>query len=400
MQPPEPRSALVIAGVHVKSDAYPNVKYKVEGLLAHPDLDALEVNFAPDPSQRFGLQRGKLDALRGAVQLGLSHLRVLWALVRRSPGKALYVPYPAVFVVFLASLLPRRWRPRSIHADAFISLYDTVVNDRALVKPGHPLARLLFAVERRAYRFADRVLVDTELNAEHMASMFSLPLKRFLAVPLSINEGIYAPAGNSPAGADCTVLFIGTFVPLQGVDVIAKAIVSLRDQPGLKFRIIGSGQSAPEVEAILAAGQCDNVHWERGWQSAQALAAEIRQADICLGIFGAGEKAQRVWPLKNYGYMAVGRALITAGTPAARHLAGEAPAPWVEVPAGDPAALAQAIAGLAADPVRRAACARAAAQFYQDHMTNAASLQALVDSLAPPPKPLQCCAADSATAQP
>ena len=65
-------------------------------------------------------------------------------------------------------------------------------------------------------------------------------------------------------------------------------------------------------------GQCANVEWERGWQSAEALAAAIRAADICLGIFGAGDKAQRVWPLKNYSYIAVGRDLISDDTPEAR----------------------------------------------------------------------------------
>ncbi len=382
MRPLKPASALLIAGVHVKSDAYPNVKYKVEGLLAHPGLNAQEANFPPALSLRFGQRRGRFAALGTACRLGLAHLRALWAVARLAPGAALYVPYPAVFLVFLVSLLPRRWRPAAIHADAFISLYDTVVNDRALVKPGHPLARLLFAIERRAYRSADRVLVDTELNAQHMAHMFALPPGRVFALPLSINETIYAPLDYLPATDACTVLFIGTFVPLQGVDVIAQAIVLLRDQPQLTFRIIGNGQAAPEVAAILEAAQCRNVHWERDWQSAEALAAEIGQADICLGIFGAGEKAQRVWPLKNYAYMAVGRALITAGTPAARQLAGNDPAPWVEVPPGDPAALAQAIAGLAADPARRLACARGAGQFYQDRLANRASLQALVDSLA------------------
>jgi hypothetical protein len=51
------------------------------------------------------------------------------------------------------------------------------------------------------------------------------------------------------------------------------------------------------------------------------------------------------------------------------------------VPAGEPAALAAAIAALAADPERRQACARDAATFYQTHLANAASMPQLVASL-------------------
>lgn len=376
-----PEAQLAIVGVHIKTDAYPNVKYKVEGLLALPGLAVREDNFPPGGTRSFaGGKRG--GAVGKAFAFGMAHLRALGALRRVPRASALYLPYPAVFVLLLASWLPARWRPATVQADAFISLYDTVVNDRAMLRPGHWLARLLWRLERRAYRFADLVWVDTALNAAHMAQLFALPAQRFEALPLSINETLYAPAPYAPAAAPCTVLFIGTFVPLQGVDVIAEAIVLLRDHPGLRFRIIGDGQTAARVAAILAAGSCTNVEWERGWQSAEALAAAIRAADICLGIFGPGEKAQRVWPLKNYSYMAVGRALISADTPAARALQGAAAEPaWTSVPAGQPAALARAIAALADDPARRARDAAAAAAFYQRHLSNASSLHILAGRL-------------------
>jgi glycosyltransferase involved in cell wall biosynthesis len=179
------------------------------------------------------------------------------------------------------------------------------------------------------------------------------------------------------------VLFIGTFVPLQGVEVIARAIVLLQSRPEIRFRIVGDGQSAASVQAILDQAGCTNVEWERGWQTAESLAAEIRAADICLGIFDAGDKAQRVWPLKNYGYMAVGRALISADTPAARALQQQhaGAQSWAGVAPGKPDELAAMIVELAADPARRSAYAEAAAAFFRQHLSGEVSLQALRRSL-------------------
>lgn len=387
---PDRGRQVAVVGVHIKSDAYPNVKYKVEGLLDAAGLRVQEANFPPGGAQRFSRRkRGLLEKIVEVGNFVVAHGRALRAALRVEPACAIYVPYPAVFLLFALSVLPRRWRAGHIEADAFISLYDTVVNDRAMLSAGHPLARLLWALERRAYGRASVVWVDTPLNASYMARLFDLPAGRFTALALSINEMVYARAPYAPAlpGTPCTVLFIGTFVPLQGVDVIAQAIVLLGTRSDLRFRIIGDGQTAAAVAAILSQHACSNVSWERGWQSAEALAAEIRAADICLGIFGGGDKTQRVWPFKNYSYMAVGRALISADTPAARAMQTDGAAPaWHGVPAQRPDLLAQAILDLAQDGQLRVRLAEAAAAYYQRYLANARSLDILATSLGGGPR--------------
>ncbi len=380
----EPRPRVAIVGVHIKSDAYPNVKYKVEQLLGMPSLQVREWHFPPVGTNSFSKGSTAPGKLVAALRFALAHVRALRAVLGLERGWALYVPYPAVFLLFLVSLLPRRWRPATIHADAFISLYDTVVNDRALLSATHPLARLLHAIERRAYRTSQVVWVDTELNAAHMATLFDLPRARFVALPLSINEQVYARADYVAPAAPCTVLFIGTFVPLQGVEIIARAIVLLQDRTDLHFRLIGDGQSAAGVAAILAGSPPVQVSWERSWQSAEVLADEIRGADICLGIFGAGDKAQRVWPFKNYGTMAVGRALISADTPAARAMLDDEEPAWVSVPADRPDLLAEAIIALAKNPGERSRLACAAAAYYRRHLSNQHSGDILAACFAPP----------------
>lgn len=387
-EPPRTRSPfpITIIGVHIKSDAYPNVKYKVERLIREESLAVQEVNFPLSYIQRFGQQQsrilGAVRRIQAIVRFGYAHVRTVIAACRLGRPRNFYIPYPAVFILYILSLLPLRWRPDKVYADAFISIYDTIVEDRRLISPRNPIARLLHTVEQRAYQSANVIFVDTDLNARYLANTFKIDADKIVALPLSINEVVYKAQPYIAKGKSCKVLFIGTFVPLQGVEVIARAIALLRSHEYIHFRLIGNGQTSEEVAGILESAGCTNTLWERNWQSAPALAKEIQQSDICLGIFGSGKKTQRVWPLKNYTYMAIGRAMITADTRAARAmLENSGDKPFMTVQPGQPEELARAIVELADNPERRSRYAEASKLYYEQYLANAVSLQKLLNVL-------------------
>lgn len=366
---------VTILGVHVKSAGYPNVTFRIRDLLRSPMLHVQEINFP------FGTSPGTRDShlwiwkpLHGmwlVLRLFYAHLHVMSVYFFRGRPRRLYVPYPAVIVLFCLSLLPRGWRPACVMADCFISLYDTAITDRKLFSPNSWLARLLKSLESQAYRVADRIIVDTDLNARYFIETFGLDSLKLMALPLSIDENHFRPAPYQPSTNTCTVLFIGTFVPLQGVDVIAGALMMLESRRDLRFRLIGTGQTAKTVAGIFNNQHPANVEWITRWMPSEELAREIRDADICLGIFDAGPKAQRVWPLKNYAYMAVGRAMITADTLQARQILRRTDVtPFMTVPAGDPTALVEAITQLAGDSDRRRMYAENARRFYERELSS------------------------------
>ncbi len=379
---------ITVLGVHVKSTGYPNVTFRLRDLARNPQLRIQEINFpfrrATPPDKALWRAWKPLNWLWSAIRLTYAHAYVLLAYFWRGRPRRLYVPYPSTLVLFCLSLLPRSWRPVHIVADCFISLYDTVVTDRKLLSSGSWAARTLRSVESRAYRSADMVVVDTDLNAGYFVETFGLAASKVMALPLSIDDAVFHAAPYRPHGSICTVLFIGTFVPLQGVDVIAHAAVALASRHDIRFRLIGSGQMAKAVERILASRRPTNVEWVTQWTDGENLADEIRRADICLGIFGTGPKTQRVWPLKNYAYMAIGRAVITGATLQAEHLLQRADsAPFLTVPPGDPAALAFAIVELASNPDRRRTYAESARRFYEQHLCSRIALEQIGMQLAP-----------------
>jgi glycosyltransferase involved in cell wall biosynthesis len=360
----------LVVGVHPRSAAYPNTLFRLHELETSGKFDFAEINVAlwhDDTQKRHGRARLTRSLARAIAAHVAVCVRYLFA---RSPAIA-YVPYPSVFVLLFLSALPERLRPTRVVADAFISLYDTVVLDRQLLSPGGLTAKLLKWAERRAYETADQVIADTPQNAGFLSRLFDLPGTKVIAVPLATDELHFAPVPYQPRPGICNVLFVGTLAPLHGVATILEAAHLLAGRPDIRFTLIGDGQESEAVERWLADHPV-NLDWQREWQSSLRVAEAIVQSDVCLGIFGTGDKTQRVCPYKLYLYTSVGRATITGDTAWLRDATRDAPAqPFATVPMGDAAALARTILTLADDPDRRAAIATAGRRFYDAKLANA-----------------------------
>jgi glycosyltransferase involved in cell wall biosynthesis len=374
------RNNLLIMGVHPTSEGYPNTRFRLRDLKASGLFHLTEINV---PMWRYRKQN-----LHGVFcQIGkfgralFSHVAVMFRYLAVKRPERIYVPYPAVFVLFLLSWLPERFRPQRIVADAFISLYDTVVHDRYLLRKEGLPARLLMWVEKRAYAFADVVVVDTPQNVRFLCSLFNLPESKVVAVPLSTDETNFRHVPYQPHSGTCYVLFVGTLVPLHGVETILAAASLLSDRSDIYFKLIGDGQDAPIVEAWQRKYK-PALDWERKWLSSEQVAEEIFHADICLGIFGTGDKTQRVCPFKIYAYAAMGRPIVTGETDWLKAQADDLSLKaFASVPVNDAAALAAKIVELADDPGQRENLAVNSRKFYETHLANQAALEKLVACL-------------------
>lgn len=362
-------------GVHQATESYPNTLYRIKGLCELGAYQIIEI-CAPLKQPRWAARLRPARFAAMAVPAILAHLTVLLRYLRLPCRQAVfYVPYPAIFILAALSWLPRRFRPGKVVADAFISIHETLVHDRKVLNEDTLLARAIFALEKRAYHYADAIITDTPQNAVFLQTTFDLPAEKLTAIPLSTNETAYQPAPYI-ANENCRILFIGTMIPLHGVKVILQAAALLAAQHNLHFRLIGDGQLSPEIE--LSMRSLPNIEWERAWQTPDQLAEEIRNADICLGIFGESDKAQRVCPLKIYAYATVGRAIITGETAwLTQAVAGLPQEPFAAVPVNDAAALAAKIIQLAYAPALRVNLAANGRQFYESHLSNQVALKQL-----------------------
>jgi glycosyltransferase involved in cell wall biosynthesis len=320
------------------------------------------------PHELWGRERPRLvdsSKMRLAGRALRAYPALAGDVVRARRPDVILVPYPGYFDMPLVTGIARARRVPVLF-DTFISLYDTIVQDRGLRSPRSVVGRITRAADRIACRLADHVLVDTPAHADYFAEATGTPRDRFRVLWLGAQEDVFHPV----AGATPTpnlVVFHGTFVPLQGLDTIVRA-AKLLEPNGIRFRIVGDGQERPSVESLLRDLDVGNVELS-GRVPLQDVPREIAAASLCLGIFGTSAKAARVVPNKLFECLAVGRPVVTADTPGIRAaFAGEV----AVVPPGDPVELADEIRALLADPSRLAALAAAGHERYRRDYSEAA----------------------------
>jgi len=270
-------------------------------------------------------------------------------LARTHPGSAVLLPYPGILEILLIAPIARLLGLRVI-LDAFLPIYDTIVGDRSLVEGGWR-AKAIWFFERAALRCADIIIVDTDDHGAYYSHEFDLPKARFQTVLVGA-EPLFSPDAPKVAVDDIlgsdhprpTVLFYGQLIPLHGVLTILEA-ARISDDTA-HWVVIGRGQLEGQVEEYLEEGGealARRLTWIK-WADYDALPSIIARADLCLGVFGASDKASRVIPNKLFQQVAMGKLVITRAGPAVDPIASQFPDAVQTVPADDPQALANAVA--------------------------------------------------------
>ena len=285
---------------------------------------------------------------------------------------AVLVGYLGHFDVLLArALWPRRPGAPLIVLDHLIFAAGTAV-DRGAGEGAR--TRALRVLDRAALTATDVVVLDTEEHRTTLRAVAPDLAGRGVVAPVGATREWFdarrpVPAPTVGAGrvgepAPLRVVFYGLFTPLQGTPAIARALREL-DRRGARVDVtlIGDGQDAGEVAEILEpmrAGGSVRIT-RHDWVDSADLPELVAAHDVCLGILGTTPKALAVVPNKVYQGAAAGCAVVTSDTAPQRRAFGDAA---VLVPPGDAGALADALAGLAAERDRlaavRAGCARVA----------------------------------------
>ncbi|MBU0766744.1 glycosyltransferase [Patescibacteria group bacterium] len=252
------------------------------------------------------------------------------------------VLFPGHHLIPLAWLLTRFPR-KKLTFDVFISVYDTLVTDRKKVSPINPLAWFYYLIDFFSCHLADEVLIDTQTHREFFIKKFKINPKHIRVVYLQAREDLFfpspspSPSPNPPVlSADegspnpspspnqqletsnqkLNVFFYGSYIPLQGIDVILRAAKILQDKGSpVHFTLLGGGQTKSEMLKLAEKLFLKNVTFKE-FAPIEELPKHINQADLCLGIFGTSIKAQRVIPHKVIDYRTCGKKVITERSPA------------------------------------------------------------------------------------
>ena len=341
-------------GTYNVEEGYPRARVLIEGLRrAGHEVDQCRIGFLSDAASKLDGAASTGRGLQLALRLALIHIRLGRRFMRLPRPDLVLVGYPGQLDLFTARMLATL-RGVPLVLDAFVSLYDTMVDDRGLVPRNSWKARLLRLIDRTTCLLSDAVLLDTDAHISYFTERLILPREKFIRVLIGEDDRVFHPrvTRREPQNkATLEVLYFGSFIPLHGLATILEAARLLESDPGggrLRITVCGRGQLTPDLQHHYPPGSLPGVRFIDDWLTYDELVPLIESADVCLGIFGTTGKARRVVPLKVYASLAMGKPVVTADTPGSRELLRDGETALL-VPPGDAPALARALLRLSSD---------------------------------------------------
>lgn len=219
---------------------------------------------------------------------------------------------------FVIPFVGYKFRNKFVVIDFFISVYDTLVCDRKKFKKNGLIAKILHKWDEYTLLRCNHVITDTKAHADFFIKEFGGKRELFETIYLEADSKIYyTRPQNKPKELEnkFIVLYFGSILPLQGVDIVLDAIRALKDRDDIYFDIIG-----PIPEKYNKPMQ-ENVCYTE-WLSQEELAEHIANADLCLaGHFSEDiDKAKRTIPGKAYIYEAMEKKMALGDSKANREL--------------------------------------------------------------------------------
>ena len=288
----------------------------------------------------------------------------------KAVGSLLNSKKPDVIIVPECDIetFPFAWAvARTINAllvfDAFYSRWDALVNDEVEVSKDSAKARITWQLEKFAMNRADLVLADTSAHADFISGTFSAPREKFETVYIGADDELFFPVPGAEE-KDFLVHYNGFYHRLQGAPAIIDAAHILRDEPGLRFEMVGKRASGAfkEVTALVEKYQPRNITFVDTLPIEQ-MPGRMAKASVCMGIFGKTGFGERVFPNKGFQTLAMAIPLITRESKGSREV-GINGQHFLTVPPEDGAELAKAILFLKNNPQKRKEIAESGKKLY------------------------------------
>lgn len=254
------------------------------------------------------------------------------------------VGYPCHLDIFTGFLVAKIVK-KPLIIDPLTSLYNIFVLERKLIKEKSISAILLLRLEVYLLSLADVVLTHSDSDKNFFHKQLLVKQKKMKTVYLGLMQRKYQT--NNVNNSFFTVLYIGTYIPLHGVNTILQSAKLLVDNEDIRFRFVGTGQLRAESERYIKDHKLSNCKI-LGRLPEKTMVDEVTKSDLILGIFSNSLTAQNAVPNKVIQGLASKKAVVTGDTKGIREVLVDKESVYLCNPA-DPAALKSAILALQND---------------------------------------------------
>lgn len=235
-------------------------------------------------------------------------------------SKCLVVLPMSYSVCTIADIFIARLMNKKIIVDFYISIYDTIVNDKKEVESSSLRARYLMLKDRILMRFATHIFFLNNAERDYYTTVVGRELSgaKCIINPLCIDPKPTAIRGfGNGVKQKLTICWWGTYLPLHGLDKIIHSMKFLEDEP-VELVIIGNSEekSLPYQALVDKLGMQDIVTIRNDMSFSDGKLSEFlrHNCDLALGNFGDSKKAKTVLVNKVVDSIAMGIPCLTMET--------------------------------------------------------------------------------------
>lgn len=133
------------------------------------------------------------------------------------------------------------------------------------------------------YKLADRIVVNSEFMRDNVIVWYGLNRDKVVVIPNGVDLKMFTDSNDRiMLEGDPSVLYIGHFSRLKGVDILIQAIAKLRSElPNIKLHLVGKGND--RYLALLAKKEGIEKHVIfHSWVKQSMAPSYYKSADICV----------------------------------------------------------------------------------------------------------------------
>lgn len=203
-----------------------------------------------------------------------------------------------------------------------------------------PIYKLFFRVSEKLYKRADRILITSRMFREYLQDNFGISQKKIGYLPQYASDALEAVP---PKAEKDTVdlMFAGNVGAAQSLKTVLEAAEILRDEPRLRFHIVGDGSELENLQQLAQDKKLDNVIFH-GRKPPEEMPRYYAMADGMIVTLTADPFIGMTLPAKVQSYMAAGKPVLAAANGEIPQVLEEAGCGYC-APAEDGAAFARAV---------------------------------------------------------
>lgn len=227
-----------------------------------------------------------------------------------------------------------------------------------------PLVRSLEKLAHALYRSAGHVVTVTDAQRTAIATNGIQP-GRITVIPNGVDEEFIARAKASapPPAGQFVVTYIGTLGMAHHLETLLEAAHQLRNEPEVRFQIVGEGARRCALEAQAREMRLANVLFA-GEQPRETVPRWIAGSHLCVVLLRKTGVFETVVPSKMLEIMAAGCPIVLGVAGEAKSLLEKAGA-GIAIEPENTGQLVEAIRRMKADPGLRKTCAESGRRFIE-----------------------------------